>query len=299
MTPVLEVAQKPQPAVSPVVDAQDLETWAASRARMQKEEKDMMAKHFADHDFLLPEGSTPGAARRQTAASILVNLGTTPNDVVTACLRWISEHAREGPYHLTWYSAGALVPASLYDFRKDHPNFSAATHVHLFPGTVDLQLQAQVGAEAQDYARKLTRRFSYMILSAHSFDLHTGEVRFHFEREIPIQKSCALLSATQKFVFLDSQKFTAEGEIGYRLRDLLATSSAVIIYTVSSSRSEEIKAAFDALAAALLTETPPDSAVQEQKSLRLTIVGRQNSPSESLSHQGFLANDIRTPAGAG
>ena len=46
-------------AAPSVAEALDQETWAASRARMQKEEKVMMARHFAEHDFLLPEGMPP------------------------------------------------------------------------------------------------------------------------------------------------------------------------------------------------------------------------------------------------
>jgi hypothetical protein len=130
-----------------------------------------------------------------------------------------------------------------------------------------------------------------MILSAHSFDLHTGEVLFNFEREIPIQKTCALLRATQKYLFLDSQKFTGEGEIAYSLRDLLTTSNAVILYTVSSALIEEIKAAFHRLAATLLSGKPPDGEVSEYKTLRLTVVGFGGAPSQQFSHDGYLLPD--------
>src|SRR5712692_5424729 len=213
-----------------------------------------MARHFADHDFLLHGGANPATEARENTASILVNHGTGPNMVVDESLKWIEEHAQEGPFHITWYTPGALVPATLYDFRQRNPDLSAATHVHLLPGTVDIQLQAQIGTEAQEYARRLTRQFSYMILSGHSFDLGTGDVKFHFDREIPIQRTCALLNATEKFLFFDSKKFTGEGEVGYSLRDLLSTCHGLIIYTVSSPRSEEIKAAFDGLAVDLLTD---------------------------------------------
>ena len=263
------------------------ETWAASRARVQKEDKEMMAHHFAHHDFLLPEGAN-ATSERETAASILVNQGTGPNEVVQASLRWIEEHAADGPFHITWYSPGALVPATLHDFRKDKPHLSAATHVHLFPGTVDIQLQAQIGKEAQEYARGIKRRFSYMILSGHSFDLQTGVVRFHFDREIPIQTTCALLEATQKFLFFDSTKFTGEGEVGYSLRELLATCNAVVVYTVVSGRSQEIKEAFETLRSELLTNEPRPGDGKEPKSLRLTIVGREDKPTESIPWQGFL-----------
>jgi hypothetical protein len=264
------------------------ETWAASRARMQQEEKLLMAQYFASHDFLLQKKAKPVGDARENTASLLVNQGTGPNVVVDECLKWIEEHAQEGPFHMTWYSNGALVPATLYDFRQRNPDLTAATHVHLFPGTVDIQLQAQIGTEAQEYATRITRQFSYMILSGHSFDLQTGHVNFHFDREIPIQRACALLKATEKFLFLDSKKFTGEGEVGYSLRELLSTCNSVVIYTVSSDRSAEIKAALDKLGADLLTETPVEGDGHDRKTLRLTIVGRDDVPSESIPHEGFL-----------
>jgi hypothetical protein len=113
-------------------------------------------------------------------------------------------------------------------------------------------------------------------------------VRFHFDREIKIQQTCALLKASQKFLFFDSTKFTGEGEVGYSLRELLSTTNTVIIYTVSSPRSDEIRAAFDALAAELLTKSPTAADGNEPKTLRLTIVGRGDTPSSSVPHQGFL-----------
>ena len=264
------------------------ETWAASQARMQLEEKELMARYFAEHDFLLSEGSNPAAATRQTAATILINQGTEPNVIAGECLRWIEEHSAAGPFHIIWYSPGALVPATLAEFRQRNPHLCAATHVHLFPGTVDLQLQAQIGFEAQEYARSIRRRFSYLILSGHSFDLCTGVVRFHFDREIPIQKICALREATQKFLFLDSEKFTGEGAVGYSLWELLSTSDAVILYTVSSTRSQEIKAAFERLAAGLLTTDVKESTHQKPKSLRLVIVGQGSVPTEPVRRTGYL-----------
>jgi hypothetical protein len=270
------------------------ETWAASRAGIQNDEKDLMAHYFAHHDFLLQEGADPVADTRETAASFLVNQGTSPNRVVHQSLAWIAQHAQEGPFHITWYSPSALVPATLHDFRSEHPHLSAATHMHLFPGMVDIQLQAQIGTEALQYATGIKRQFSYMLLSGHSFDLRTGDVRFHFDREIPIQRECALLKATEKFLFLDSKKFTGEGEVGYSLGELLATCNAVVIYTVSSEgtvaspSSGEIKAAFDRLSTELLSETAPESEPKERKSLRLTVVGRDDMPTESISHAGYL-----------
>jgi hypothetical protein len=264
------------------------ETWAASRARIQQEEKLLMAQYFASHDFLVQKKQNPVADARENTASFLANQGTGPNVVVEESLKWIEGHAKEGPFHMTWYSNGALVPATLFEFRQRNPDLTAATHVHLFPGTVDIQLQAQIGTEAQEYASRITRQFSYMILSGHSFDLQTGHVKFHFDREIPIQRTCALLKATEKFLFFDSKKFTGEGGVGYSLRDLLSTCNGVVIYTVSSDRSAEIKTAFNSLSAELLTETPDQADGREWKTLRLTLVGRDNVPTDSIPYEGFL-----------
>src|ERR1051326_1364321 len=275
------------------------ETWAASQARMQIEEKELMARYFAEHDFLLSEGDNPAAATRQTAATILINQGTEPNVIARECLRWIEEHSTAGPFHIIWYSPGALVPATMAEFRQRNPHLCAAMHVHLFPGTVDLQLQAQIGSEAQEYARSIKRRFSYLILSGHSFDLCTGVVRFHFDREIPIQKICARREATQKFLFLDSEKFTGEGAVGYSLWELLSTSDAVILYTVSSKRSEEIKAAFERLAAGLLTTDVKERTHQKPKTLRLVIIGRGSVPTEPMRRTGYLKASSGTENGNG
>jgi hypothetical protein len=274
-------------AMSPVP-----ETWAASRALEQEEQKELMARHFADHDFLVRYGQDPATTPRESVASILVNQGTSPNVVVREALKWIEKHAAKPPlnrvFHITWYSPGALVPATLHEFRQSHPHLSAATHVHLFPGEVDLQLQAMISKEAQDYARKIQRRFSYMVLSGYSFDLDTGEVRFQFDREIPIQKTCALLNARHKFLFFDSRKFTGEGEIGYSLAELLVTSTdSVTIYTVASSDDDKIKAGFEELCGALLDATPSDRQTQP-KSLRLIIIGADIDKTTSTPRQGYL-----------
>ena len=40
------------------------ETWAASRALEREEEKELMARHFADHDFLVRAEQDPATAPR-------------------------------------------------------------------------------------------------------------------------------------------------------------------------------------------------------------------------------------------
>ena len=47
--------------------------WSASRADEQKSEKDSMAVHFVQHEFLAPHGGDPAIWRLERAASILVN----------------------------------------------------------------------------------------------------------------------------------------------------------------------------------------------------------------------------------
>ncbi len=278
------------PAEQPPAPVMQQETWAASRANVQFEEKRLMAEHFAEHDFLLPDGANPATTDRENAASGLVSHGTGPNIVVGASLTWIEKHPTGRPLHITWYGPGALVPATLYDFRQRNPNLSVSTHVHLLPGTVDLQLQAQIGAEALDYVEGFKRHFSFMILSGHSFDLELGNVKFHFDREVPIQRACALLKATEKFLFFDSLKFTGEGEVGYSLRELLETSRNVVIYTVASSHSARIEEAFSAHAQQLFVERPPDGGSPQLKSLRLTVVGREDVPTRNLVSKGYLRN---------
>lgn len=262
------------------------ETWAASRAQEKEGEKEIMAEYFANHDWLVRE--SPGASLRETVAAVLVNQGTSPAVVARQALRWIEEHAVDNAvFHVTWYSPGALVPAALHEFRQNNPHLSAATHVQLFPGEVDLQLQAMISREAHEYARKITRRFTYMLLGGYSLDLEAGVVRFQFDREIPMQTTCALLKATQKFLFFDSGKFTGEGEIGYSVADLLATSKSVTIYTVSSANDEEIKAGFSTLKR-LLTNVPPESGYSQKKMLRLTIIGTGDTETFNDPHTGFL-----------
>src|SRR5262249_12953160 len=105
--------------------ADPLQTWGASRDELQKDQKEFMAKHFADHEFLLPDGADPAVSTREKVASILVNQGTPPNVVVQYCLEWVAAHSGEGPFHITWYSPGSRVPATLHEFRSDNTNLTA------------------------------------------------------------------------------------------------------------------------------------------------------------------------------
>lgn len=272
------------------------ETWSARRAKHMPDEKKLMAEYCARHDFLVRENSNPETDLRETVASILVNQGTTPDIVVKEALRWIENHQDRGPFHITWYTPGNLVPGTLRSFRQNHQHLSAATQLFLFPGRVDQQTESVSGPEAEAFAQRLERRFTYAFLSAHSFDIHTGIVYFHLPEETRLQQACATRYAAHKFLFLDSSKFKSEGEIGYRIDELLRESEAVTIYTVSSDKDEWIKVKFAALCNSILDirgdqNTNGSSKAADKldmKFLRLRIVGKETTPTDSMQHQGFL-----------
>lgn len=264
------------------------EAWWSARADQQVEEKELMAQYFVDHHFLVPIGQS-GEDNRETVASILVNSGTTPNSIVESALKWIIEHKRKGqPYFLTWFTAGHVVPTTLSHFRElDNPDrgLASAFKLFLFPGDVDDETQSVLGDHAVEFVTKFKRDFHYALLSAYSFDLATGDVKFHFPKEIALQRACASRWADHKFLFLQASKFQPEGETAYRLHDMLRTAHSVTVYTVHSARDEKIIAGFDKLAKKMKLEigSPPDDAL-DFKLLRLQIVGRNSAPSSSKEY---------------
>ncbi len=270
------------------------ETWSARRGKDKPDEKRLMAEYCANHEFLVRKGSNPERDPRETVASILVNQGTTPNVVVEEALSWIAKNPERGPFDITWYTPGHLVPSTLRSFRLEHSHLSAATQLFLFPGRVDQQTEAVSGPEAESFAERLERRFTYAFLSANSLDIHTGTVYFHLPEEVRLQKACATRYAAHKCLFLDSSKFKSEGEIGYGIEELLDKSEAVTIYTVSSDKDRWIKAKFDTLGGKILEASRVSSAVDpdvdqvDMKTLRLRIVGRNGVPTECREHKGFL-----------
>lgn len=267
--------------------------WSACRTKSKADEKTLMAQHFASHDFLLPEGQNPEGAR-ETVASIIVNQGTSPDRVVREALEWIlhKENQDRGPFFLTWYTPGHLVPTTLKSFRDAHRHLRTATRLFLFPGEVDEETESVSGPDAEYFAEQLQRRFTYAFLSAYSFDVCTGSVYFHLPRELRLQKACAKCFAAHKFLFLDSSKFKSEGERGYGIGDLLDTAYKVTIYTVSSlspKKDSWIKARFEQLCATLLKNQPAGMEDHtEVKKLRLTIVGRDGSQTQSFEKEGVL-----------
>lgn len=264
------------------------EAWWSARADQDVEEKALMADYFVDHHFLVPIGQRSGSSR-ETVASILVNSGTTPNSIVEKALSWIVDNKKKGrPYFLTWYTPGHVVPTTLSHFREeDNPDrgLASAFRLFLFPGDVDDETQSVLGDHAVDFITKFQRDFHYALLSAYSFDLKTGDVRFHFPKEIALQRACATRWADHKFLFLQASKFQPEGETAYRLRDMLHTARTVTIYTVHSANDEKIIAGIDRLAKMMrLKDGSPPPGTLDFKLLRLQIVGRNSAPSQSKEY---------------
>jgi hypothetical protein len=248
-----------------------------------------LAQHFVEHDFLVPDEASPETDPRMTAASILVTSGTTPNVVVERCMTWIAEDGLARPFFLTWFTTGALVPATLRRFRNQKPELRNATQLFLFPGQVDREVEAVSGPEAEEFAARLQRSFTYSLLSAYAFDPSTGNFCFHFSFEVRLQRACALHYADHKIIFLDSSKFRREGEIAYSLKDLVETASSVTFYSSSICSAEFLRQSFESLFDATLSPGAPSSETSRKKTLRLILVGRGELPSRSIRRTGVLA----------
>jgi hypothetical protein len=266
------------------------EAWWSARSHQELDEKNLMAQYFVDHHFLVPLGQS-SEAPRETVASILVNQGTTPNSIVKRALEWIFDHKKKGePYFLTWYTPGHVVPTTLSEFRLTSPErgLSSALKLFLFPGDVDEETQSVLGEHAVRFVAQFQRNFRYSLLSAYSFDITTGDVKFHFPKEIALQRVLATRWADHKFLFLQTSKFKTEGETAYCLRDMLDTSRAVTIYTVHSALDEQIIAGVRKLAKKMKLNdlgygVPPPQAAGS-KLLRLQIVGRDDAPSTTQEY---------------
>src|SRR2546425_11543951 len=132
--------------------------WGARRAKVHLPEKQSMGKYSIEHDFLVRKNP---AEPRDTVASILVNQGTTPNEVVHEALDWVKKNWDEGPFDITWYTTGGLVNATLHEFRVANPALSIAAQIFLFPGRVNIDLQAVAGPEAEEFVERLDIDFTY------------------------------------------------------------------------------------------------------------------------------------------
>lgn len=254
------------------------EGWSARRAAVAASEKAAMAQHFVSHDLFVGDGQTPRDDREITAAKIIVNPGTTPNIVVKQALEWVKTEVENNPAyagapHITWYTPGSLVPATLLDFRVRYRHLRNACGLYMFPGMVDPDLEMVRGAEAIRYAQQLDKCFTYALLSAYAFDMETGTAFFFFDDEAELQKAIALREAEHKFLFLEPEKFKREGSKAYSIRELLQTSRTVTIYTMSSSKDTVVEEQFCNLANSLLDSAKNSGA--NTKTLRLVIVDKK------------------------
>jgi len=276
------------------------ENWAASRTHLMEDDKELMADYFVRHDFLRPSGQS-SEATRETVASMIVNQGTTPACIVTKALEWIVKNKEIGrPYFLKWYTPGHVIPATLSRFRENDKSKSigSALRLFLFPGDVDEEIQGVIGDDAVNFVAGLQRHFTYSLLSAYSFDVATGDVKFHFEKELALQRACATRWADHKFIFLDSTKFKTEGDRAYGIADMLNTANSVTIYTVHSSKDGKVIAGVAKLAEKMnFIFGPPPAQDFDVKCLRLQIVGRDDVPTKLVEYYGpVVAESSSQPA---
>jgi hypothetical protein len=234
-----------------------------------------VAEYFVMHDFLVRDGVSPESATRETAASILVNAGTTPNEVVKAALQWMKEEWRErGPFSVTWYTGNALVAATLQEYRVDNVQLRSAAELFLLPGPVNSDLDSVMGRVPAEFVLKqIDRHFSCLILGAHSFDMVSGTCYFHFPDEIELQQRCALLPARDKFLFLDPSKFRKEGEAAYEVHELLNNCQSVTIYSVIPEKDSSVLSDFETLTHRMqMVDAGSEWVTGNAKRLRLTVI---------------------------
>jgi hypothetical protein len=288
-----------QPETVGRTDQAEKNTWSGRQLKQRPLEKALMGRHCAAHEFLVSPGSNPETASREKLASILVTNGTSPVMAVKECMDWVvSNTDARGPFDLTWYTTGTLVPSTLKDYRDKHPMLAAAMHLFLFPGRVDQQMEAVSGPDPVDFAERMTRCFRYAFLGAHSFEMSTGTAYFHLPEEVRLQKACATRYAAQKFLFLDSGKLRREGEVGYQIDEILETAEGATIYTVATepATNARVKREFQRLCERTFM-TPAEQAAQvdqvsRKRTLRLVIVGRDESPSDCTVNEGLLRTKV-------
>jgi hypothetical protein len=230
-------------------------SWSASQVNINPSSKSLLAKYFVQHDFLSRPGRDAELDQRERAAHILVAPGTTPATVVRHALDWMAKHWDPDPFTVTWYPLGALIPATLFDFKQDHVECESAARLFLIPGEVDPQCECVIGNHPIRFLDKLDVQVHGAILSAYRFDLSTGKAYFYFHSELQVQRAAAMRPAAEKYVFLDVDKFSSiGGTVGYSVANLLKSSSSVTIYTNSSPADNDLikqfkllcKASFDA-----------------------------------------------------
>lgn len=246
--------------------------WSIRNHNVSGTEKQLMARHFAQKEFLKGDNGV---------ASILVASGTTTQRVVEESIKVVDAGANAW---LTWYTPSTLVSDHLREFRRKYQHLQKAAQLFVFPGLIDVELESVVGPEAEEFAEGYKRAFRYAILSCHRFDMRTGSIRFLHPSELRLQKACALRTATKKYLFLDPGKFADEEQPTYDVRNLLETSTSVTIYTVSSHLDDELKSGFLRLRRSILESGRGTDL--ESRALRLCIVDRDNFEKATILPEG-------------
>lgn len=259
--------------------------WSACQAAMDVKQKEVMARCFAEHDLLVAAGEHHEGDSRERAAYFVVGPGTTPNTVLHFALEWVSRHWRLNPVTLTWISLGALTPATIFQFKKNNPHCLNASRLILCPGRVDPMSETLEGKHPVGFLEKLSEEVHVdaCILSAHSFDMTTGDAYFYFDNEVDVQRAGALVYARDKYLFLSPNKFRSiRGWRGYHVRDLLKTSQSVTIYTTTSNSDQQITRGFEELCGQIGFARLPAEAEEKKsngvKRLRLCIVSTIAEP---------------------
>lgn len=270
--------------------------WSERRERERRLQKEMMGRYFAQHDFLVQPGRAPDSELPKTEASVMVNPGTKSNTVVRFALEAMGDRwGGDGPFQVTWHTPSILVPATLRAFNVVHPGFHNAAKLFLFPGEVDHDVASVLGGVPTAFVRDLKVKFTYSLLSVFSFDLETGCASFHFAKEVDLQQECALKKAEHKFLFLDSTMLTGEGNEGYTLCEVLASSKTVTVYVDSSKQDKYITKRFQELQSRLLVPADPkDEGYPKAKSLSLRIIkGNEDTASDNCPFCGYLVDRPR------
>jgi hypothetical protein len=216
------------------------------------------------------------------------------------------------PFTVTWYPLGALIPATLFEFKQQSPQCESGARLFLCPGEVDPQSESVIGKYPVEFLNQLDIRLNGSILSAHRFDMVTGDAYFYFDKEVEVQQAGAKFYADEKFLFVDPSKFGAiSGSPGYNVKDLLRTSQSVTLYTVSSPADELIKQQFEVLCKRLKLDPVPDGSANGQtefrpvaqgslKRLRLCIVSKTAEVGEDIPRFGVVPDtDALAPSADG
>jgi hypothetical protein len=215
------------------------ERWSALRAKSTEDTREIMARYFAEHDFLKADGIVP----REGVASIFVGPGVTSLSIVDAILDWVN-HRQQEFFDLSWHTVNSLVTSQVHAYATKHPSMKRATSLSLFPGQVDPEIGCVSGPETIAYAQTLKKKFSYLLIGLESFDLESGEAYCHIDRKAEILQACATMAATRKCLFVIPRAFRAEGTLAFTFDELAIKTRAVSIYTVSSKHDDFIERQF-------------------------------------------------------